>query len=85
MMAALLAGVNSPSPTPIRPSSTTNNPWPGWVRPRIPSMIAVRAIPVTVSGRAPKRSTARPASGATAPRARGITVSSRPTRAALSP
>ena len=68
MIAALLDGVKSPSPTPTRASPATSMPCPGCDRARTVSVAATRTMPHTVSGRAPTLSARRPANGATRPR-----------------
>jgi hypothetical protein len=80
MMPALFGEVNRPRPPPTTASKATNPAVAGRSRPNPVSPHATRAMPITAGKRTPYRSAIRPDSGATSPRATGMTISSRPVR-----
>jgi len=78
MMAALLAGVKAPKPSPINPSSISKGNKGSWANAIKTPPPALTSIPAVVTRLAPNRSARRPPKGAMTPRAAGRTMSSNP-------
>jgi hypothetical protein len=78
--AAVFGDTKRPMPAPARASEAASIQPLGCARPRMAIPTAASVIPATAGRRLPQWSERRPANGATAPKARGRMVRSKPAR-----